>query len=87
MFAFGSLVSALLTQAVKKAYKDISTNLIALIDAVVVGGLGTGVAYILMGIEWTLANIVCLILMTFCMWLGSMVGYDKVMQTISQLRG
>lgn len=87
LFTFGSLVSALLTQAVKKAFENISTNIIALIDAIVVGALGTGVAYALMGIAWTLPNILCLILMAFCMWLGSMVGYDKVMQTISQLRG
>ena len=87
LFGFGSIVSALLTQAVKQAFKDLSSNVIALIDAVVVGVLGTGAVYILMGIEWSFANIVCLALMSFSIWLGSMVGYDKVMQTIGQLKG
>lgn len=87
LFGFGSIVSALLTQAVKQAFKDLSSNVIALIDAVVVGVLGTGAVYILMGIEWSFANIVCLALMSFSIWLGSMVGYDKAMQTIGQLKG
>lgn len=87
LFGFGSIVSALLTQAVKKAFKDLSSNVIALIDAVVVGVLGTGAVYIIMGIEWSVTNIVCLALMSFSIWLGSMVGYDKVMQTIGQLKG
>lgn len=87
LFGFGSIVSALLTQAVKKAFKELSSNIIALIDAVVVGVFGTGAVYILMGIEWSFTNIVCLALMSFSIWLGSMVGYDKVMQTIGQLKG
>ena len=48
MFSFGSGVCALLTEALKKAFesaqKQLSNNLLALIDAVVVGGIGTALA-------------------------------------------
>ena len=82
-------VSILLTEAVKRAFqnaeKPYSANLIALIDAVVVGIGGTAAAYILLGIAFTLPNIVCLILMGVAVWVGSMVGYDKVIQLITQI--
>lgn len=83
----GSLVSSLLTEAVKKSFQNIATNVIALINAVVVGLVGTIIEYILFGIELNLKNIICIVLMMFCMWMGSMVGYDKVMQTILQIKG
>lgn len=87
LFTIGAAVSSLLTEAIKKAFKDISSNVIALIDAFVIGGIGTVVAYVLMGVPFTPANFICIVLMVFCVWVGSMVGYDKVMQTISQLKG
>ena len=86
LFTIGSLVSSLLTEAIKKSYKNVSTNVIALIDAVCVGVVGTVCAYILMGIAFTLSNVICIVLMAVCVWIGSMVGYDKVMQTLSQLK-
>lgn len=82
-------ISSLLTEAIKKVYqnagKEYSANLIALINAVVVGGCGTAAAYILMGIAFTLPNIVCLLVMASAVWLGSMIGYDKVIQLVAQL--
>ena len=87
LFTIGSMVSSLLTETLKKAFTGISSNIIALVDAVVVGCLGTLSAYVLMGVEWSLSNVVCLVLMAFCIWIGSMVGYDKVLQTISQIKG
>ena len=85
--SIGSLVSSLLTEAVKKSFQNIATNVIALINAVVVGLVGTIIEYILFGIELNLKNIICIALMMLCMWMGSMVGYDKVMQTILQIKG
>lgn len=87
LFTIGSAVSSIFTEALKKALKDISSNIIALINACVVGILGTFSAYILMGIEFTLPNVICIALMTLCIWVGSMVSYDKVMQTLAQIRG
>lgn len=86
LFTIGSAASSLLTEALKKAL-SISSNLVALICAAIVGAVGTPAAYVLMGIPFTLQNVICIVLMTVCIWVGSMVSYDKVMQTISQIRG
>ncbi len=87
LFTIGSMVSSLLTEAIKKAVSlSVSTNIIALIDAIVVGAAGACAAYVLLGIPFNLQNDICIILMTICIWVGSMIGYDKVIQTISQLR-
>lgn len=85
LFTIGSMAASLLTEAIKKGFMETSTNMIALINAAVVGGLGTAGAYILLGIPFTLNNIICLVLMIVCIWIGSMIGYDKVMQTIDQI--
>ena len=89
IFTIGSMACGLLTEAIKKAYenasKEYSANVIALVDALIVGGLGTAGAYMLLGIEWTVNNIICLVLMIVVIWLGAMLGFDKVKQTIEQL--
>lgn len=83
-------VSSLLTEGIKQWFKNksennYSANLIALINAVVVGCGGTAAAYVLLGIPFVLPNILCLILMCFVVWLGSMIGYDKVVQMVEQI--
>jgi len=89
LFTLGSMLCGLITEAVKTAYKnagkEYSANVIALIDAVIVGGVGTATAYMLLGIPWTVNNIICLVLMAVMIWLGAMVGFDKVIQTIGQI--
>jgi len=57
-----------------------------LIDSVVVGGLGTAAAYMLMGIPWTVNNVICLLLMMVVVWLASMLGYDKIAQMLEQIK-
>lgn len=86
MLTIGALISSLLTQAVKKAFTNISTNILALIDAIAVGVIGMVIAYVLLGIPFTLPNIMCIVLMSVCIWVGSMIGYDKVIQTIEQIK-
>lgn len=85
----GACVTAILTEAIKTWYrnanKNYSPNAIALINAFVIGGCGTAVVYMLNGIEWSVNNIICLVLMIFAEWLISMVGYDKVSQMFTQL--
>lgn len=85
----GAAVASLVTEAIKKAYqnagKDYSANVIALVDAVAVGGLGTAAVYMLKGIPWTVNNIICLCLMICVVWIGSMVGYDKIVQLLGQI--
>jgi len=89
LFVGCSLAASLLTEAVKKWYenakKDYSANTIALVLAVVVGGFGTAIAYTLLDIPWTVNNIICLGLMIVAIWVGAMVGYDKVVQMLKQL--
>ena len=89
MFTVGAAASALLTEAVKKFYanagKECSPNVIALVDAVVIGAGGTAVVYMLMDIPWTVNNIICLMLMAVCVWIGSMIGYDKIIQLLKQI--
>lgn len=89
LFTLGATASSLLTEVVKKwyenAHKEYSANVVALIDAVVVGGLGTAASYMLLDIPWTINNIICLLLMIVVIWMGSMLGYDKVIQLLSQI--
>lgn len=81
--------TALLTEAIKKAYqnanKEYSSNIIALVNAIVIGCGGTAITYMLLNVEWDTNNIVCLILMGICVWIGSMIGYDKIIQLLKQL--
>ena len=89
MLTFGAGVSSLLTEAVKKAYanahKEYSANIVALINAIVVGCGGTAVLYMLRSIPWTVNNIICLVLMGVAVWMASMVGYDKIIQLLKQI--
>ena len=89
MLTFGAGVSSLLTEAVKKAYanahKEYSANIVALINAIVVGCGGTAVLYMLKSIPWTVNNIICLVLMGVAVWMASMIGYDKIIQLLKQI--
>lgn len=90
IFVGGGLVTMLLTQSIKQFYynkgSDASPNVIALINAIVVGGGGTAFTYMLMEIPWTINNILCLIAMAFLVWMGSMIGYGKILETIQQFK-
>ena len=83
-------VSGLLTEAIKKAYQNAgrkySANVIALINAAVIGGLGMAAVYMLLGIPWTVNNIICLVIMIIAVWIGSMIGYDKIIQLLKQIQ-
>ena len=90
LFVGGGFVNILLTQAIKQFYYNrneaASPNVIALINAIIVGGGGTAFAYSLLGIEWTINNILCLIAMMLFVWMGSMIGYSKILETYRQFR-
>ena len=87
LFTFGSAISSLVTQAVKKAFPNISSNIIALINAVFVGLIGTVIALYFLNVPIDAKNIISAVLMGVCIFIGSTVGYDKVMQTIRQIKG
>lgn len=86
----GASVSSVLTEALKGVFKaynvEYSANLIAIINGVFVGCGGCCVFYSFLDIPFTLNNILCLVLMGFSVALGSMVGYDKVIQLVNQIK-
>lgn len=86
LLTFGAIVAGLFTEALKKALTNISANVTALIVAVVVGVLGTMAAYVLLDIPFSLKNIICIPMMSICIWMGAMLGYDKVTQSIQSIR-
>lgn len=82
----GSLAASLITEAAKKAYPETSANILALINAIVVGVAGTSCIYILLDMPFNAKNVLCIPMMALCIWIGSMIGYDKVLQTIAQIK-
>ena len=83
-----SVISGLITEAIKKMLNDkanFSYNVVALIVALVVGTVGCGLYYQLNTIPFTVNNIIYMILMGFACGLTSMVGFDKLKQTIEQI--
>lgn len=93
-FLLGLLIVSALTGLVTEAIKKIiaernatyrANTLAGLVSLVLSAVVGTG--YILLsGIGFTTQVIVDLIALLFMSWLCAMVGYDKVMQTISQFK-
>ena len=83
--------TSLLTQAVKtyldSKEKQYSSNAVVLILSVIVGAGGTAIFYLFLAIPFTVNNIICIPLMAICVWVGAMIGYDKVIQMIEQFRG
>lgn len=87
LLAAFSSISGLITEGIKKLISDkknLSYNLLALIVALLVGGVGCVVYYQLTGIPYTTNNIIYIVLMGFASGLSSMVGYDKIKQMIQQ---
>lgn len=87
LFAF-SVISSLFTEGTKKLLDDksnFSYNLIALIISLIVGTVGSGIYYQLNDIPFNVNNIIYMVLLGLFSGLCSMLGYDKVKQTIIQL--
>lgn len=83
-----SVISSLVTEGIKTMAADranLSYNLITLVSALIVGGVGTAVYYQLNAIPFTTNNIIYMLLMGFTSGLTAMVGFDKVKQAIEQL--
>lgn len=85
-----AMAVSLLTEAVKKFFEgskvSYSSNVVVLIVSVIVGIGGTAMAYIFLGIAFSPPNIVCMVLMAVAVWVGSMLGYDKVIQMVEQIK-
>lgn len=83
-----STVTSLVTEAVKKMLgeKQYSSNIVVLVVAAIVGGVGTAIYYVVSGSTLNAVNIIYIGLMMLANWIGSMVGYDKVKQAITQFK-
>ena len=87
---FTSVLTGLVTEAVKKIMAEYSINyrantLAGIVAAVLSAAIGT--AYVLVtGICFTCEIIVCVVALIFFGWLCAMVGYDKVIQSLSQFK-
>lgn len=94
VFMLGVLVTSsmtgLATEAIKKIFAEHSKNYYANTLAGVVSvilSVAIGVGYMMIsGISFTSQSIVYLVALVFISWLCAMVGYDKVVQTISQFK-
>lgn len=86
--AIVSVLAGLVTEAVKKICEnrgsDCPENLTAGCASVVLAVV-YGAVISVTGGGWTAQSIVCTIVLAILSWLCSMLGYDKVTQTIAQL--
>ncbi len=94
MFLLGLLVVSTLTGLTTEAIKNLMSELNKTYRANILAGVvslvlsvAVGVAYVVMvGGTFTVQVIICLVALMFMSWLCAMVGYDKVIQAISQFR-
>lgn len=83
-----SVITGLITEGIKNLARDkanLSYNIVALIVSLIVGIIGCATYYQLGGIPFTTNNMIYMMLMGFASGLVSMVGFDKVKQTIEQI--
>lgn len=83
-----SMATTLIVEALKKLVGkkiEFSYNIVAFTTALIVGCGGTAIYYQLSGIAFDANNIIYLCLMGFSSAITSMVGFDKIKQTIEQL--
>lgn len=86
-----STITGVVTEGCKKLLNgttiNYSSNILAFVVACIVGVGGTAIYYVLNSMDFNTTNIVCMVLMGFATSIGAMIGYDKVVQTIVQLKG
>lgn len=86
-----STFTGLVTEAVKKILteynKKYCANSLAGIVAAVLS-IAIGIGYmVLSGTGFTAQFVVCLIALAFMSWLGAMVGYDKIIGLLNNIKG
>lgn len=89
LLAILSAVTSLVTGGVKKILNkkdvDYATNVVVWIVAAILGGGITALYYLACGIPWTALNVIYIFVMIAASGLGAMLGYDKVIQTVTQV--
>lgn len=87
LLTISAVVTSLVTEAVKRVYNTKSNNLLALYVSLVVGAFVCFVAYLNLGIAFTLLNVLYMLAFIVFNWLIATLGYDKVVQAIKQIWG
>lgn len=84
-----SAITSLLTEGIKNLLKgkQYSVNILVLIIAFVCGVVVCTMYYISNQIPFTFINICYIVAMAIANWLCATLGYDKVLQTINQIKG
>ena len=85
-----STFTGLTTEAMKKLLKEFSKtykpNLLAGCVSLALS-VAVGISYVVLtGRGWNEQTIIYLVCLVFLAWLSAMVGYDKVIQTIGQIK-
>ncbi len=83
---FTSLITEALKMFCDSMKWQYASNFVVLFVSVIVGGMGTMIYYIIYDIPLTAINISRVVSMMLVTWLVSMLGCDKVMQAIKQMR-
>ena len=83
LFIF-SVIGSMITQVVKKEFKQFSSTLMAIVVGLIVGIAGTFVYYILNGIPIGLTEVVFAILLSLASGLSSTVEYDALKKVIEE---
>lgn len=90
LVSFLAVAVSFLTEAIKKLLDEkgakYSSNVVVLIISIVVGIGGTAVAYMFLSIPFNPLNVICMVLMAVAVWVGAMIGYDKIVQLIGQIK-
>lgn len=84
-----SIFTSLTVEAIKKFVGDkynMSSNVVAGVVAIVLGVIVGAFYCILAGIAFGTQIIIMLVALVFLSWLCAMVGYDKVVQAIMQIK-
>ena len=89
LLAIFAIITSLVTEGVKRLLDllkvNYASNIVVLCVAILVGGLGTSIYYWVFDYAWSTLNVICIFLMVCANWLGAMLGYDKITQTITQI--
>lgn len=84
-----SVLVSLTTEALKKALggKEVSNNLLVGVPAIALS-FAVGICYcVLSSTPITSAIVIYIVALIFLSWLCAMLGYDKVIQTLKQIKG
>lgn len=84
--AFTGLATEAAKQVLSACKKSYNSNVLSGIVAVILS-IGLGVFYVILNnITFTAQIVACIGMLAFLSWLCAMVGYDKVIQIVSQFK-